>query len=164
MKNPYSPPATDDLAAVHASHSAGDARKFVIATALIVCANSLVPLFFASLVTNAAARYGMVAGLVLTLVASIGLGVQVPRLRPALRKGGVVLALTQFFPLIQLFVGMLAMACCIELGLADTYNDDHPAGCLTSATAGFACTVITATVFSSLVVLVGFPLSRRGQT
>lgn len=161
MTNPYSPPTADDLATTQVTGR--DAHSFGTAAAVIVCANSLAPLFFASFVTGRNARIGMVAGLVITLIATVGLGVQIPRLRPALRKGGIALALSQFFPLIQLFAGVVAINCCINLGIADDYSDDHPAGYISSAPAGLVCTLITAMILSGFAVLVGFPLSRAGQ-
>ena len=161
MTNPYAPPSTDDVATDHWPISVREARSFAIVTVLIVCANSLVPLFFASFVTDTSARTGMVAGLAVTLIASVGLGIHIPRLRPALTKGGTAIALSQLLPLAQLLAGSVAMFCCIKVGLAEDYHDDHPAGYLRSAAAGFACTTITATILSGLALLVGFPLSRN---
>ncbi|WP_165440827.1 hypothetical protein [Rubripirellula amarantea] len=82
-------------------------------------------------------------------------------MRPALTKGGIALALTQFLPLVQVLAGLLAMFCCIKLGIADDYSDDHPAGRLPSALAGFVCTAIVALVLSGLSLAIGFLISRH---
>ena len=117
-------------------------------------------LLFALGITNTPARIGMGLGWLVTLMIVIGLGIGIPRLRSALKKGGTALATTQMIPLVQLFAGMIAIRFSIEIGLAVDYSDDNPAGFLFSTAAGFTCTVITATLLAGLAAMAGFLFSR----
>ncbi|MEM9185223.1 MAG: hypothetical protein AAGB00_01855 [Planctomycetota bacterium] len=112
--------------------------------------NLPIAVFFGWILTDAWGRVGM--GVAILGIATLG-GVAVRRSKAAgqvLVRGGLLFALTQFFPILQIISGFVAQA------LLDGLGFDDPAGFGPNANAlGFVPAVIATLVSGGLIVAAG---------
>lgn len=110
--------------------------------------NLPLPLLFGFGMTSRAGTFGMLAGLGVVWLIGHRAVAHVREVRAPLMIGGVVVAFSQFLPLLQICAGALAL-------VAVTSHDFDK---VESAGDGFAVTVLTAALLAVVALVIGFGL------
>lgn len=136
----------------------------VAAWVLVYSLNLPVPFFFGIVVTDGTGKFGMVLAVVVLLAAGVFATRRYPRTLTAISIGGLVTALSQFYPMLQMFAGMAALFVTEALSLSDS-GAVGAGGFENVGTVlgGFCATCITAFIEIIVAAMVGglVQLARR---
>jgi len=167
LDNPYIAPTSDLIVQPRSAVSPDSWRcHWLLGYAL----NLIVPGLFASGTLSPAGVTGLVAAVL--LMAAMGSAILTWRpswTRPA-AKGAILVALTQFFPVLQMISGMVAVSLACEITGAESLFDDDHFGRKLELVGGFLATVLTALPLLAVSIVVGaiaqwvFAGSARLQT
>lgn len=156
--NPYQPPAENPESIATQSR-----RERVVAGPLmlsiewtgVLCFNLIVPILFGMGMTSERAKLGVFAAIV--MIACIGYYFCYARPLPVLFiiRGGVLVALSQVFPILQVFAGALAISILLTSGIIEDSDILHM---LETATAGFLAALLTGTILMTASLIVGILL------
>lgn len=179
--NPYSPPQIEDAeqrVAVASIVEDETTTGYYFAWLFVFTLNLILPLAFGMTVARGSARYGVaIAALVLLVVGLLFCSVRRKFARIAV-VGGALIALTQFFPLLQVVAGLISVGIASNLeqglGLVPANVAENPADfagtCVWSGVGGFAATLTTggllmgAAMFPGwLFELLSWQTARRNQ-
>ncbi|MFN7733206.1 MAG: hypothetical protein ACK5OB_15020 [Pirellula sp.] len=156
--NPYQPPAANpDAIATETRRDrvvAGPLMLSIEWTA-VLCFNLIVPVLFGMGMTSEQAKIGVF--LAVAMIACIGYYFCYARPLPVLFiiRGGVLVALSQFFPILQVFAGALSIQILLTLGIIE---DSDILNMLSTATAGFLAALLTGTILMIAAFVVGILL------
>jgi hypothetical protein len=112
------------------------------AWAFVLAINMAVPLLFSGSVTEQHGKLGMGVALLSFLVCGCYLCAYHRKLALALLVGGVLVALTQLFPILQILAGLIGMAVGQSLGQTSSGADEATPH-LRSEVGGFVVTLVT---------------------
>ncbi|MEZ6126204.1 MAG: hypothetical protein R3C49_24005 [Planctomycetaceae bacterium] len=144
--NPYQAPVTTDVISESSSTEKSYARRATIWT-VIVALNLPVVTWFGIAVTEGAARLGMVVGVLAVWGTGMSLNRTHPRVISFVNGGGILTALSQFFPMLQMWAGMAALTLVSILFMAE--------GSPPHRTVGRSLTAVTlTTLFTAAIVIV----------
>jgi hypothetical protein len=118
----------------------------------VLVVNLVMPLRFAGVVTRGLAWYGVGLAIATCWLAGMVACRKAPRIALSLVFGGVAVALSQFWPMLQFCAGILALQFC-------PMNSTGDPGHLTGVFAGFLATTITAACLLAVAFLIGVPLA-----
>ena len=157
--NPYQSPSSIDAGNSSTSGSPGRIDRVAFITWPIVFGlNMIVPLLFGLAITYEHGRIGLCVASGLLLAGGWLLCYASPPAARRLIVGSAVFAFTQFFPIIQLIAGMIA----ISVTGSEGGFDEGP---VVTEFTGFAMTLVVGTILlafaGGLGVLLGFVLPRR---
>jgi hypothetical protein len=134
---------------------------------LVFVLNLIVPLFFGWMLTADSGRFGMAAGIGLLWYLGYRACGQNDWWGRALVRGGFLVALTQLFPLLQIWAGVVGVGIASALGplvMADT----HIGGTIHTGLGGLIATVLTGLSLMGVAAFCGaitvWLTSRRAQT
>jgi hypothetical protein len=120
--------------------------------------NLIVPWSLGNEVTKGKGQIGICFGIALMWLVGCEIGRRWPSLGWNLTAGGIVVALTQFYPLIQMFAGLVAFAILGRIGSGSTPNSTF--NTLTAPVPGtFLLTVTTGAVLYVVALCAGALLS-----
>ena len=152
--NPYEAPSH----AVHtplpaANKSARAARFTYISWVFVFALNMAVPLLFSSSLTREHGKLGMSLAALLLFASGCYICAVARKLAAALIAGGVLVALSQLFPILQIIAGMIGMSVGETLGLA-RIGDGHPTQ-LFNEYGGFVVTFATGAILMAAAASAG---------
>ncbi len=142
--NPYQAPVDDQVQAM----PTGPARASVWGWIVVYVVNLPVALFLGCCTTSGAATFGMCIAVVFQLAAGIFATRRFPGTLSVIIIGGVLTALSQLYPVLQMFAGVVALG--ITTSIFPSVEADLGVRIVGSFPAGFLATCITA----FLVILV----------
>ncbi len=162
-ENPYAAPLAPLTKEGHAADPLSlppesGVRRRRIAWAVVFAANLVTPIFFSWYITSEHGRVGMLAAIgLLWLLGHYGCGKSQDHSR-TLIVGGACVALSQFFPLLQMFAGLASLSVVNVLGQMPTVGE-MPSTPPTEL-GGFLATTLTGCLLIAVAWLVGGPASR----
>ena len=164
MPNPYSPPniGADELR--QSGQAGADARSFATRLFLLLLANAVVPIILSKTHTSGDGFIGLAIGLALIMCLATYLGVQAPSIRSLLIDGSIWLAFSQFFPILQLLAGLVAVSLCQELGISHQTDDSVPFGMLNTIASGLFCTLVTGVLLAGFAMVAAMLFPRVQAT
>jgi len=153
--NPYQPPvASPEAIATETRPERVVAGPLVLSIewTAVLCFNLIVPVLFGMGMTSERAKIGVF--LAIAMIACIGYYFCYARPLPVLFiiRGGVLVALSQMFPMLQVFAGALSIQILLTLGIIE---DSDILNMLSTATAGFLAALLTGTILMSAAFIVG---------
>jgi len=157
--NPYTPPSIDQEASPPALVVTAGERMFLVQWCFVLLANIIVPMLFCAMLTNDDARLGVLVAVICFILAGGLVGLQWNQTQVVLLRGGVITALLQMVPVLQIIAGLVAVQVCSDLGLATANTDDHPLGNLETMLGGFVCTLVSGTLILLVALIAGGLLS-----
>lgn len=156
--NPYEPPSDAATISIADPTPNRRVRKFSYVAWLFVFAiNMAVPLFLSHPVTEKHGRLGLLFGALLLLALGYYLCAVNRRFGPALIVGGVLIAISQVFPVMQVIAGMLGMTVGKAMGLA-SFGDDYEVPQITTEEGGFIVTLVTGGILMAAAACSGMLL------
>jgi hypothetical protein len=170
--NPYAAPKSDgtDSAAAPRLASRRWAIRLGVAWTAVFLLNLPIPLLFAWDIGVLHGAVGMAAALIVAGLCGGWVCVLKPKFGFPLVVGGAVVALSQFFPALQLIAGAIAIAIGEMLGQVKPGRGDA-VGQIASEAGGFLVTMITGLLLLTAAFAVGWPVQfllparwRRGPT
>ena len=161
-ENPYRAPESDTTAGAIRS---GDLdRNAFITWAIVFGLNMVLPLLFSVELTQHHGRLGMCAASLVLLIAGWVLCALSARTARKLILGAAIVALTQFFPILQIVTGSVSMGIAASFQLADGGGGDldpdeggFPE--ITSELGGFMVTILVGGILLTFASLIGLVLS-----
>jgi len=153
--NPYESPLEPAVEMRRAPRPS--ARTLHIAWAVVFAINVALPLLLGLPTANDSGRFGIVAAMVLALLAGFYVCANYRRLAQALVAGGALVGVSQLLPALQIFAGILGMAAAESLGLVIDGNDEVQVT-ITSAVAGLVVTTVTGGALITAAVALGLLL------
>jgi hypothetical protein len=158
--NPYEPPKSSEPEFHYATDSNPPSAKMLVVAWVAVCVFNLpIPLLFASSIAKDVGRVGMSMAVLALLAAGCWICANARKVAVCVIVGAIPVALSQLFPIAQMFAGLIAMSLGQALGLVVLGNDefgDH----FVNEFGGFIVTLITGTSLMMLSAGVGFLLQR----
>ena len=116
-------------------------RFAMIAWPVVFGLNLILPWFLSLGLTQRHGRFGVEGALAVLLVCSWSLCYLVPYVARRLIFGSIFTALTQLFPVVQIYAGVIAISLAKKIGMMN-YDDDMQLGSTLSETGGFVVTTI----------------------
>ncbi len=145
--NPYQPPEAIEVAA------SAFRGKWLVLWIFVFVANLLMPVFFAWTVLEDGGGSGVLLGTALLLGISIVVLIQFPRLIRWTRIGGIVVAVSQLFPLLQIVAGSIGIGSAEIVGAARKLTPEEQ-DFLIAPPLGFAAALVTTLVTGAVLLLV----------
>jgi hypothetical protein len=166
--NPYASPTSDTVDSSGEGRSDDESAKRLYVGWLAVFAfNLIVPLFMGWGMTERQGRTGMVLAILVILASGLWICRSARQLGFALVVGGVAVALSQVFPILQVMAGILGFALANGIGLvADIPTPAGDALNADTVVAGFVVTMTTgglllaASIVAGLAIRAVLPLRR----
>lgn len=161
-ENPYRAPESDTTAGGIRS---GDLdRNAFIMWAIVFGLNMVLPLLFSVEVTQHHGRFGMGAASLVLLIAGWVLCALSARTARKLILGAVIVALTQFFPILQIVAGSVSMGIAASIqqadgGGGDSGRDEVGFPEITSELGGFMVTMLVGGILLAFASIIGFVVS-----
>lgn len=154
VTNPYRPPRDrpDPVPPQRGDSSKIDRVAFA-AWPLALVSNMIVPLFFGLDFTYEQGRAGMLVATVLFLLAGWGLCYVKPNAARRLIAGSTLTAISQFFPILQIFAGVVAIGIADRMGLSRESTDGNLAQ--VSELGGFIMTVVVGVILLTVAGAIG---------
>jgi hypothetical protein len=154
-RNPYEAPrtsATEGLSkrAVDRRYASGLHLAWVIVFLL----NLVTPLLFGWSRTESSGRIGMLIAAFLLLALGYGACGTARGIARPLVAGGILVAISQFFPLIQIIAGLIGMGIGSAAGQVDGRGDIGP-GFVRTETGGFLVTLVTGGLLMTAALVAG---------
>jgi hypothetical protein len=154
-RNPYEAPKTS--ATEGSPKRAGDRRyasRLHLAWVIVFLLNLVVPGFFGWMVTESGGRNGMLIATLLLLALGYGACGAARRTARTLVFGGLLVTITQFFPLVQIVAGFIGLGIGEAIGQADMSDDALP-GQVKSEAGGFLITLVTGGLLMAISLVAG---------
>ncbi len=124
---------------------------------LVFGLNMVVPIMFSVSLTRQAGQYGILAGAVLLLLLGWGLCYHLPVYAWRLNLGSVVVACTQFFPILQIVIGIISLPLARRMtGLKPRELSFDGLPELTSELEGFFATLLVGSALIGISGVLGF--------
>jgi MFS family permease len=156
--NPYEPPKSSTMPPPDPDPSSRRARAWTYGAWIFVCAiNMAVPLLFSATLTEEHGRLGMLLAVVSFFFCGCFLCAFQRGLALAVIIGGVIVALTQLFPILHIVAGWIGMAVGDALGLADFGTGDQSPRLLNEL-GGFVVTLITGGILMAIATGIGLAI------
>lgn len=155
--DPYRASATPGKA--EADEERGPSPWLMVSWLVVFAINLPIPLWFGWSFAEGDGRAGVIAALPLIFAIGIfGCGVA-RKVGLALVVGGVIVALSQFFPVLQIVAGVFGIAVGRVLGLVEDGGGDVLDSTIPSLAGGFVVTLATAAALIGPAVVMGSLLS-----
>jgi MFS family permease len=156
--NPYEPPKTAMGPTAPLEQANRRVQMWTFGTWIFVFAiNMAVPLLFSSSMTEEHGKLGMAIALLASVACGCFLCAYHRELALALIIGGVLVGLTQLFPILQFLAGIIGTAVGQALGLAEFGNDERGPR-VTSELGGFVVTLVTGGILITAAALLGMAI------
>lgn len=110
--NPYSPPAPINNEVLVEDSASVNVRGLRIRWCVVTLVNVPIPVMFGMGTTTGAGQLGMPVGIGVVLAIGLALCSRFPRTMSNLCRGAVLTALSQFYPMLHIVIGMLAVTIC----------------------------------------------------
>jgi MFS family permease len=156
--NPYAPPKSSTTPTPDRDPLSRRARAWTYGAWIFVCAiNMAVPLLFSATLTEEHGKLGMLLAVVSFFLCGCLLCAFQRNLALAVIIGGVIVALTQLFPILHIVAGWIGMAVGDLLGVADFgRGDDSPR--LLNELGGFVVTLVTGGILMAIATGIGLTI------
>ena|SRR5215469_8051735 len=149
--NPYASPQSESTDSSRTGRSDGDNLKRLYFGWLTVFAlNVIVPLLIGLGVTTSGGRIGMLLAMLVLLALGFWICARAREVGFALVVGGVAVALSQVFPILQVMAGIFGFALAESIGLSGPRGGD-----LETLAAGFAVTLATGGLLAAASLAAG---------
>jgi hypothetical protein len=138
-----------------------DARPWILWWILVFAANLAVPMLFASSLIAGNGALGIVAGMLCLLGVSIVVQLQLPHMVKWARRAGIVIAVSQVLPILQILAGEIGIEIATSLRLSKEMNADeidamaYPPMFFSAA---FVATIVTGAILLIAVAVVSILL------
>lgn len=109
-ENPYAAPALHEIPTPEQLPT--NLKGLRIRWCVMVAVNVPLPAFFGLQATSGAGRIGMPIGIVFVAVIGLALCPRFPRVMSNLCRGAVLTAFSQFYPVMHMFIGIMAIGIC----------------------------------------------------
>lgn len=144
--NPYASPVAEEVAAATNDTASGGSGW---GWALGYGVNLPVPIFFAIMFIGPVGFAGMVVGIAIVMAAGVLFAKRFGPFDRAAKRGGVLLALSQLFPMLQMICGMIAGSTLEKLGYRFDTGMNGPA----AVELGFVPCVLAVLMVSTMLML-----------
>jgi hypothetical protein len=157
--NPYRPSQIESDTHFGVDDAADDRapNRFYFIWALVFAINCIAPVLFAINMTRDFGRLGVGIAVFMFLVMGWYFGRLHSRNAKRLVTGAIIVALTQFFPILQFISGFIAFSITEELGGVEKLDDeDFGFGEISSFFGGFVCTALTGGTLIGVAIVIGW--------
>lgn len=154
--NPYQPPNEFSANGNEPQSRQLAFSLFDLIWPLAFAGNLIVPILFADSLTTQAGKTGMAVAIMMILISGWLLGRRLPNLARRMTTGAILVALSQLFPILHIFAGLIGLQITILTGGAEHGTDDDPLGQITSEWGGFLCTLFTGSALIVAACLIGW--------
>lgn len=157
--NPYQAPQSDAAQAPQfADLPTKGKKRLYVAWFFVFALNLIVPALIGWQMTEDGGRIGMLAAGMLLLAVGYWICAVARQLGFALVVGGVAVALSQVFPILQMTAGIVSCALAEAMGLYSSGDDVNPLGTVAGDVGSFALTLITGGLLMAAALAVGLAL------
>jgi hypothetical protein len=154
--NPYAPPASLRTGSQPRGDSGQRGLIIYLAWFAVLVLNLAIPLLLALPLTDDRARIGMLIAIALLCAAGCWVCANSRQAGRSLVIGGVLVGLSQLFPILQMFAGVVAM----NIGVFSGLGHHGEIETLNTEIGGLVVTLITGTILMSIAAGIGFVIER----